>query len=374
MQKIIIDDKIPFIKGIFDHLADVKYLNGSDISAEDVRDADAMIIRTRTRCDEKLLGGSTVKFIATATIGFDHIDTDFCEKRGISWTNAPGCNAASVQQYIAAALLFLQKNSKINLSASTIGIVGVGNVGKLVAEFCENIGMRVLLNDPPRQLAEQGIAGGALSLSKCQAHNDEFVSLNDIAEQCDIITFHTPLNAETFHLADKNFFEKVKRKPCIINSARGEIVDTKSIKTAKKQQQISGIVLDCWENEPNIDLELLAMCDLATAHIAGYSADGKANATTACVRFVSQKLGLGLDEWSVSEIPHPTQPLITETSLQDAVLHTYNIEEDFLKLKNNPEKFEYFRNYYPLRREFGAYFIDTPDALLEKIGFKINSF
>ena len=357
MHKILIDDKIPFIRGVFEPLAEVKYLNGSDINTENLRDIDALIVRTRTRCDKTLLENSAVKFIATATIGFDHIDTDFCHERGIFWTNAPGCNAASVQQYIASALFFLQKKKKINLSKTAIGVVGVGNVGKLVVEFCENIGMRVLQNDPPRQAAEK---------------NNAFVSLAEIAETCDIISFHTPLNANTFHLADKKFFATLKKKPLIINTARGEIINTELIKNARKQNLISGIVIDCWENEPNIDTELLSICDIATPHIAGYSADGKANATMACVRYISSRLGLGIDDWSVSEIPPPAQAMVRHCgvdTLQSAILHSYNIEEDFLKLKNNPDDFEFFRNYYPLRREFPAYFIDENDELLEKIGF-----
>ena len=390
MYKILIDDKIPFIRGVFEPFADVEYLNGSDINAGNLRDADALIVRTRTHCNEKLLANSQIKYIATATIGFDHIDTDFCRKRGISWTNAPGCNAASVQQYIASALFFLQKNQKINLSKSTIGVVGVGNVGKLVVEFCKNIGMHVLQNDPPRQIAETS----PLPCGEGLGEGSEFVDLNEIAENCDIITFHTPLNTGTFHLANKAFFEKLKKKPLIINTARGEIIDTEVIKNARKENLISGIVLDCWENEPQIDTELLSMCDIATPHIAGYSADGKANATTACVRYISRCLGLGLDDWSVSEIPQPAEPVyhcelrsvsevelrsVSEVELQKAILHSYNIEEDSLKLKNNPNDFEFFRNYYPLRREFPAFFVEGENTelrllsvveLLQKIGFR----
>ncbi len=353
---IIIDSNIPFIKGVLDHVAEVRYLNGSDISAESVKHADALIIRTRTRCNEALLKGSSVKYIATATIGFDHIDTDYCRQHNIAWTNAPGCNAGSVQQYIAAALCYLHGQGTINLPAATVGIVGMGHVGKLVASFCESIGVKVLLNDPPRQRAEKG---------------NDFVSLQNIMKQCDIITFHTPLNKngedKTLHLANDRFFASLQQKPIIINAARGEICDTQALKKAHKKELISGIILDCWEQEPNIDMELLNICDIATPHIAGYSADGKANATTACVQYISRCFNLGLNNWQVQNIPCPENTFIDSQKknnlnpfdeLVNAILYTYHIETDSAKLKNTPQQFEFFRNNYPLRREFSSYTIN----------------
>jgi erythronate-4-phosphate dehydrogenase len=371
---IIIDDKIPFIKGAFDGLADVKYLNGSQIHSTDVRDADALIVRTRTRCDENLLKNSSVKFISTATIGFDHIDAEYCQKNNIVWTNSAGCNADSVKQYVASALFFLQKKMEIELEAKTIGIVGVGNVGKRVAEFCKTIGMKVLLNDPPRQRTEK---------------NNSFVSLNEIAEKCDIISFHTPLNMsgedKTFHLADNDFFSTLKKNPVIINAARGEICETQAMKWAKDNQLISGLVIDCWENEPNIDAELLQMADIATPHIAGYSADGKANATTFCVQSVSRFFGLGIDDWQVKKIPQPDNTTIIIDSLNKkeilstAIFTTYDISTDSLSLKNNPRNFEGFRSDYPLRREFPTYTICLKNNqpaisnLIAQLGFQLKA-
>ena len=371
-MNIIIDSNIPFIKGVFDAVADVRYLDGCAIQNKDACNADALIIRTRTRCNQKLLKDSSVKYIATATIGFDHIDTDYCRQHNIAWTNAPGCNAKSVQQYVAAALSLLHQQSKINLNTAVIGIVGVGHVGKLVAEFCEAIGIRMLLCDPPRERVEK---------------TGEFVSLEEIAKKCDVITFHTPLNMEgvdkTFHLADDNFFHSLQKKPVIINTARGEICDTEALKKAKREQLISGIVLDCWEKEPNIDTELLVMCDIATPHIAGYSADGKANATTACVQYISKHFQLGMDNWQVKDIPAPAQPIITldNTStnfidvITSAVLKTYPIEKESLALKNNIQDFEFFRNHCSLRREFDSYTISLEQkdkkiaGMLKRLGF-----
>jgi erythronate-4-phosphate dehydrogenase len=374
---IIIDDKIPFIKGVLDDKANIIYLNGADINNENVKNADALIIRTRTRCDEKLLKNSSVKYIATATIGFDHIDTEYCRTNNISWTNAPGSNAGSVEQYIASALMLLQQKRKIELSSAIVGIVGVGNVGKRVAAFCKNIGVKTLLNDPPRQRAEK---------------NTNFVSLDEIAEKCNIITFHTPLNVsgedKTFHLADKHFLASLRKKPTIINAGRGEIIETEALRNAQKQELISGIVLDCWENEPEIDRELLQICDISTPHIAGYSADGKANATSACVQYISKCFDLKLNDWIVKNIPQPTQSEINIDNLQlndkntilaKAILYSYNIEEDCIRLKENPQAFEKLRNNYPLRREFSSYSVSLSqenkevEQLLEKLGFQITN-
>jgi len=369
---IIIDFNIPFIKGVFDDVADVRYSDGCDIRNKDVRNADALIIRTRTRCNENLLKNSSVKYIATATIGFDHIDTHYCQQHNIAWTNAPGCNAKSVQQYVATALSFLHQKSKINLNTAVVGIVGVGHVGKLIAEFCEAIGVKTLLNDPPRQRTEK---------------TGKFVLLEEIAEKCDIITFHTPLNLEgadkTFHLVDDNFFRTLQKMPVIINTARGEICDTEALKKAKREQLISGIVLDCWEKEPNIDTDLLAMCDIATPHIAGYSADGKANATTACVQYISKCFNLEMDNWQVKDIPTPAQSILTLDNISanfvdviaEAVLKTYQIEKESSALKNNIHNFEFFRNHYPLRREFDFYTIllkekdEEISGILKRVGF-----
>ncbi|MDX9749444.1 MAG: 4-phosphoerythronate dehydrogenase, partial [Paludibacter sp.] len=275
-MRIIIDDKIPYIRGAFEPVAEVVYLPGAKTTAEIVRDADAIVTRTRTLCNEQLLAGSTVKMIATATIGYDHIDTAYCEKAGIYWTNAPGCNSRSVEQYIASALMVWADTRKLNFSELCIGIVGVGNVGSKVARFCEILGMKVLMNDPPRQRNEG---------------TSQFVDLSEILEKADIITLHVPLEImgrdATFHLADDQFFQKLKKKPLLINSCRGEVTDTKAVKKALKEGSIEAFVADCWENEPDIDPELLAMSFLATPHIAGYSRDGKATGTLMSVQSIN---------------------------------------------------------------------------------------
>jgi len=373
-MKIIIDNKIPYIKGVFEPYAEVVYLPGNQTTAEVVKDADALVTRTRTLCNEEVLSGSKVKFIATATIGFDHIDTAYCRTAGIEWENAPGCNAESVNQYIASALFSYSMPKNILLKDKNIGIVGVGQVGSRVARTCEILGMNVLLNDPPREREEGG---------------DKFVSLQTICEQADIISFHVPLNRggidNTFHMVNEAFLGSLKRKPVIINTCRGEVFDTQAVYNSRKTKALSGLVIDCWENEPNLDLKLLDLADFGTSHIAGYSRDGKANGTTMSIRAISRFFQLGIDDWQPLGVEPPLSPLIelngkglTEHMiLAKAILSTYEIESDDRALRTRPHLFEKLRGDYPVRREFGNYSIramNTDMQTLEKLrkaGFNI---
>lgn len=337
--KIVIDQDIPFVRGVFEPFATVEYAQGDSFSPEMVRNADALVVRTRTQCDAQLLANSAVKIIATATIGFNHIDTDFCEKNGIFWTNAAGCNAAAVGQYAASALSFLAKKRGDDLTGKTLGIVGVGHVGKEVEKLAKLLKMRILLNDPPRAEKEG---------------KNQFVSLETICHEANFITFHTPLTKDgkfaTFHLADQIFFENLQKKPTIINAARGGVVDENCLKWAKKTGKIASIVIDCWENEPKIDLELLNLCDLATPHIAGYSADGKANATQMAVRAVSEFFCFPLQNFTVN-LGEKTVFEYKQNSLIDTFLQNYPIQNDSENLKQNPANFEQLRNHYNFRRE-----------------------
>ena len=342
-MKIIIDNKIPFIKEAIQRIADeVVYVPGKDFTPELVRDADALIVRTRTHCNRNLLEGSRVKFIATATIGFDHIDTEYCKQAGIEWTNAPGCNSASVAQYIQSSLLVWKSCRNKKLNELTIGIIGVGNVGSKVAKVARDFGMRVLLNDLPREEKEG---------------TELFASLSKIAEECDIITFHVPLYKEgpykTFHLADHTFFRSLKRCPVIINTSRGEVIETNALLNALEDGLISDAIIDVWENEPDINLTLLNRVFLGTPHIAGYSADGKANATRMSLDALCRFFHIKAD-YRIAP-PQPRNPIITADNLAEAYLQMYDPRRDSEALKTHPEQFEKLRGDYPLRREKDAY-------------------
>ena len=338
-MKIVIDDKIPFIKGYLEQIADsVIYLPGAKIAAADVKDADILIVRTRTNCNKELLEGSKVRLIITATIGYDHIDTCYCESSGIKWTNCPGCNAKSVCTYVHNALKVLNKLQK----GLTIGVIGVGHVGKLVVEDCLKEGMNVLMCDPPR--AERG---------EKEADMD-FTTIDDICANADIITFHTPLckcgKYGTYHLADKEFFAKIKKKPVLINASRGGVVDGNELKKAIKEGIVSNAVVDVWENEPDMDTELVELVDIATPHIAGYSANGKLNATKtalmavkhfiACDNSINESKRIQIAMHSF-EIDLPVAPKLTPETLID----------DSMKFKKSPKSFEEQRGNYPTRVE-----------------------
>ena len=323
-MKVVIDHKIPYIKEAIEKIADeVVFLPGHAFTREVVKDADALIVRTRTHCTRELLEGSQVKFIATATIGYDHIDVDYCREAGITWTNCPGCNAGSVEQYVHSVLLLLEREKGLELEKSTIGIVGVGHVGSRVKRMAESLGMRVLLNDPPR--ADKGEQG--------------FVDLETIARECDVITFHTPLNREgtyaTYHLVDEDFLFSLKRTPYIINSSRGEVVDTASLLAALSAGKVKDAIIDTWEYEPNISRELMEVALISTPHIAGYSADGKANATRMSLETLCEFFGMEKN-FSISPDEGPKD---------------YDPTRDSEWLTASPEKFEWFRGNYPVRRE-----------------------
>lgn len=374
-MKIVIDDKIPFIRDTFEPYADVIYCKGSLIDKDLVSDADALIVRTRTKCNKTLLSGSKVKIVATATIGFDHIDTAWCEDNGIKWVNAPGCNSGSVMQYITASLFFLASKHSLDLRSLTLGVVGVGNVGTKVVAAAKAIGMKVLQNDPPRKRKE-GL--------------NSFISLDKLLAQSDIVTFHVPYTKEghdkTHYLINSENLFTMKEGSILINSSRGEVVDNTALLGALKKEYLSGAVLDVWEAEPNADKRLIERVDISTPHIAGYSVDGKANGTIKAVHEVAAVLGLPLTEWVPLSLPQPANPVIdltpfikscTAVELTNlAVKTTYPIAKDNSEFKKNPEMFESLRDNYWKRREFGSYTVVVDDdesrQILTKLGFKVK--
>ena len=342
-MKIVCDDNIPFLRGVFEPYADVVYLQGAAITAADVRDADALITRTRTRCDASLLEGSSVRVIASATIGFDHIDTAYCSEHGIEWANAPGCNSGSVAQYVASALGVLAEKFGLDLSGLTLGIVGVGHVGSKVARVARALGMGVLLNDPPRAASEGPFLTVAGFDSPVPHHN-----LDTIIRESDIITLHVPLDSSTRHLFDAGRLAALRPGQILINTSRGEVVCGDALKRALRAGRLKAAVLDVWENEPDIDPELASLVEIATPHIAGYSLDGKAAGTTAAVRVVARALGItDLLDWSVRLPVAAGNDEYDVTRDSDALKATLSDLDPAARAS----AFERLRSEYPIRRE-----------------------
>lgn len=307
-MKVVADIHIPFIVEAIREgwpEIDICPMEPEQIDATTVRDADVLIIRTRTQVNESLLSGSRVRMVCTATIGFDHIDTSYCEEHGIRWTSCPGCNAQAVCDYIEEALN--ERNA-----SGTIGVVGVGHVGSLVAQMAERKGFKVLLNDPPKGIG---------------------VSLDEIAQKCDIITFHVPLDGTTYHMCDAAFLSQCEAGALIINAARGGVVDEQALLKSGHPY-----ILDTWENEPHLNNEVLQHAFRASMHIAGYSEEGKRNASQMCLDALSEAYGL----------PHIViqKPLVAQKRESTPTEWLLAITES---LKAQPDAFETLRKAYPLR-------------------------
>jgi erythronate-4-phosphate dehydrogenase len=374
-MKIVADNKIPFLKGALEPFVEVSYVQGNLITKEIIADADALLIRTRTKCDEALLKGSSVKFIGTATIGFDHIDTGYCDRNNIVWTNAPGCNSSSVCQYVVSALLKLSLDNDFGLKGKTLGIIGVGNVGSKIEKAANALGMTVILNDPPRAKHEP---------------NKRFETLDTVLENSDIITVHVPLTLsgeeKTFHLFDDNIFKKIKKKAWFVNTSRGEVVSGEALKRAINVGTVAGAILDVWENEPDIDKNLMNSVFIATPHIAGYSTDGKANGTAMIVDSLCKFFNIGITNWKPQNIHSPENPIITietngkshEQIIGEAVFNSYDIAIDDCCLKSSPTSFEKQRDNYMTRREFSSFTVvlqgenAAAEKTLKELGFNVT--
>ncbi len=382
-MKIVADQNIPFVEPCFAHLGDVKLCAGRKITPDLVADADALLVRSVTQVNSDLLAGSRIRFVATATIGFEHIDRDYLNQHSIGFSSAPGSNANSVAEYITAALLALGKKHKFHLAGKSIGIVGVGNVGSRVAKKCEALGMTTVLNDPP--LARQ-------------TGDPKYRPIEEVFN-CDFITLHTPLSREgqdkTFHLADAAFFARLKKEAFFLNTSRGAVMDTHALKKAMHEKRLSGVVLDVWENEPDIDGHLLAHVDLSTPHIAGYSFDGKVAGMMMIYEALCKFFNLKTAHTIGDFLPKPQVPEIRltpdqlrqfeEQIIHDVVQSIYVINRDDFNtreiLLQEPAKrgefFDMLRKNYPERREFQdtkVFVPDTHSSLARKlagIGFQI---
>ncbi len=357
IMKIVIDKDIPFIKGVFEPFAEVVYMKGADIDAGVVKDAQAIIVRTRTRCGRELLEGSSVKIIASATIGKDHVDMDYCNANGIKFTNAAGCNAGGVMQYVFTALYALGNEKGISFPVSggkrkVLGVIGVGNVGSKVAELGEYLGFEVLRNDPPKE-REQTLAfnNGYLPPEDFK----DYYSLEYLLGHSDIITLHVCLDETTRGMADGEFFSKAGNGVIFINTSRGEVVDETALLGCVNKP--GGLILDVWNNEPDINRELLASADISTPHIAGYSYEGKLNGTGMVVQSVADFFGIEqLKKFTVipctPNVNHISLKELPQNKIYEILNNIFPIFEQSRILKNAPVDFEEIRSNYKYRREF----------------------
>ncbi|MHC4394474.1 MAG: 4-phosphoerythronate dehydrogenase [Planctomycetota bacterium] len=380
--KIVADANIPFVAKCFSSMGDVTAVSGREMTPSVVADADCLLVRSVTRVDSQLLAESSVRFVGTATIGLEHVDIDFLAKQNIGFASAPGSNANSVAEYVVAAMLKTANKHKFQLQDKSTGIVGVGNVGSKVEKKVKALGMKVYLNDPPLQ-RESGDA--------------KYLPIEKLYD-CDFITLHTPLSFEgvdkTFHLADESFFKSLKTGCVFLNTSRGGVVDSAALKGAIKSGKVKSAVLDVWEDEPNIDVELLQMVDIGTPHIAGYSLDGKVAGLIAIYKAACEYFGFDAEFDIGSFLPEPTEPqLEIETDaageqevLRKTVEKIYNINEDDSRLRwildrptgKRGKFFDNLRREYPVRREFQNTRVVVKDKnnnladKLKGIGFKVT--
>ncbi len=339
--KILIENKIPFIKGRLEPVADIRYFEGHELCPELVRDADALLVRTRDICNEALLGKSNVRLVATGTIGTDHIDTEWCRSAGITVRNSAGCNAPGVAQYVLSSL----SHAFPTIEGLTLGVIGVGNVGSITAEWAEAAGMKVLACDPPR----------SRSLSKSGYNPQTWHDLDYVLTHSDIVTLHVPLTRKgddmTYHMIgdrEMRLMEEAGVK-ALVNAARGAVADTRAlIASARRGGPL--LFIDTWENEPNPDRELLRLVTSATPHIAGYSAEGKQRATRMLIEAVESYFGIEADK---SGLPPAYTPLSTRSARFDIqkLTDSYSPAPATLLLKTQPENFELFRETWAYRPE-----------------------
>jgi erythronate-4-phosphate dehydrogenase len=379
MLKLIVDENIAFADKAFNQFGSVSLVPGREISNSILRNADVLIVRSITNVNAELLINSSVKFIGTATIGTDHIDLDYLSKNKIAFADAKGCNAYSVAEYVFAALLNLSVQLDFRLNEKSIGIVGVGNVGSKATAFAEALGMKVLLNDPPL---------------KRKGDNRNFVDLDEILK-CDIITIHTPLNLngidKTYHLFNYENLNKLKDGAILINSSRGAVINNSDLLNSIKTKKLR-VILDVWENEPDINIELLKNVLIGTPHIAGYSYEGKVNGTKMIYDSLCEFLGM--EKTFSFNLPAPLNSNLRfnksdkiETSLKNLVSNIYSIKNDDIKMRKmimmeNHKRIKHFdlqRKNYPKRREFNNYIIETSNTsksireILKKLRFNLST-
>ena len=373
------DKNIPYVREAFASLGSVRTVSGGEMSAEVVADADLLLTRSTITVDEQLLGRSRARFVATATAGVEHVDQEYLARRGIEFASAPGSNANSVAEYVAEALLVLAERGGWSVAGKTIGVVGVGNVGSRIVQKARALGVSVLENDPP--LARR-------------TGESRFVDIREIVK-ADVVTLHVPLTREgrdaTYHMVDAAFLGEMKPGAVLINAARGPVVVEEDLKRAIKSGRLAAVVLDVWDNEPEVSTELLEMVDIGTPHIAGHSLDGKVAGTAMVYEAACRFLGVEPTVDVRTFLPPPEVPEIIvdgggdpEAIVRATATQVYNVLDDDARLREisavpPAERGEFFaslRRNYPVRREFyntALSFRDCPQqarTALLRLGFR----
>ncbi|KAA8996972.1 4-phosphoerythronate dehydrogenase PdxB [Affinibrenneria salicis] len=373
-MNILVDENMPYARELFSRLGEVRPVPGRPIPPDALRAADALMVRSVTQVNAALLNGSPVKFVGSATAGTDHVDADWLRAQGIGFSAAPGCNAIAVVEYVFSALLMLAERDGFCLRDKVVGIVGVGNVGSRLQRRLEAWGVRTVLCDPPR--ADRGDEG-------------EFVALNALIERADIVTLHTPLYDDgpyrSRHLVDDAVLAAMPEHGILINACRGPVVDNAALLRTLRQGKALSVVLDVWEPEPALSTELLARVDLATAHIAGYSLEGKARGTTQVFEALSRFIGRPQRVELSSLLPAPAFAAVTlnrpldQAALKRLVHLVYDVRRDDALLRRTtdlPAGFDRLRKQYQERREWSSLQVYCEDAdsaaLLSRLGFSAS--
>ncbi|CAM4308175.1 4-phosphoerythronate dehydrogenase [Pseudoalteromonas byunsanensis] len=371
-MKILADQNMPLVEEFFSDLGEVRRFDGRSLQASSLDGVDALLVRSVTNVNEELLAqAQQLKFVGTATIGIDHVDTALLAQRNIAFSSAPGCNAIAVAEYVISALYAYAQETGTNLEGKTLGIVGVGNIGKCLQQKLINTGLRLLLCDPVRYEA------GSLN---------EHVDIDSVLEQADIVTFHVPLIKDgphqTRHLLDAERISKLKDNMLVINASRGDVIDNQALLSAVQQGKSLELVFDVWENEPNILTELLEYVRFASVHIAGHTQEGKARGTQMLYEGLCQRLGKSVDKHLEDFLPVPaltkcrTEKSLTEHDLGRLVHLVYDIRRDDGLMRANlaSHGFDSLRKTYPPRREFSTLSIENMSehgGLLTTLGFNV---
>lgn len=372
-KKIIIDDAVPYAKEIFSHLGQIETLPGRDITRQHLIDAQALIVRSRTKVDEALLRDTPIEFVGSTVVGLDHIDQDYLKNQGIHFYSAQGCNANSVAEYIITVLFNLAEHFKFDLTQKTLGIVGVGNVGSRVYEKAKKLGIECLLNDPPKEMSDP-----------IETHKHPYVDL-DTCLKADIITVHTPLTSKgkhpTFDLINIQRLKNITPQQIIINAARGGIINEQ----AWTETTTLANVIDCWENEPFINEALYNKAWIATPHIAGHSLDAKIAGSKMVYKQLCQFWQVSENTTWHSALPEKPKPINMidnhswQTQLNQLFNATHNIFNDDANIRgkniaDTHKNYEYYRRNFPVYREWHHHTVmnslkEKNNNILKLLGF-----